>query len=156
MDQWSCTGWSQTGFLWIWYRGHTQAHWSHCFRKLESVLFRWRILMNLGLQSSMQWTLLSRGGILLLYRWKKACLHSGKLSKLKDLEVVVLNGDIAKKMFIRIVKSETGRNLIPSIATYKLRKNVYIYHGIRVLLSYIVTVRTYRSKKRRGRWSLRI
>ena len=47
----------------------------------------------------------------------------------------MLNGDIAKKMFIRIVKSETGRNLISSIATYKLRKNVYIYHGIRVLPS---------------------
>lgn len=51
----------------------------------------------------------------------------------------MLNGDIAKKMFIRIVKSETGRNLIPSIVAYKLRKNVYMYHGIRVLPSYIVT-----------------
>ena len=61
------------------------------------------------------------------------------LSERKDLEVIVLNGVVAKKMFNRIVKSETGRNLIPSIATYKLRNNVYMYRGIRVLPSYIVT-----------------
>lgn len=45
------------------------------------------------------------------------------------------NGDIAKKMFSRIAKSETGRNLIPSIAADKLRNNVYMYHGIQVLPS---------------------
>ena len=78
------------------------------------------------------------------------------LSELMDLEVIVLNGDIAKKMFNRIVKSETGRNLIPSIATYKLRKNVYMYHGIRVLPSYIVTGENIQIEKRRGQWSLRI
>ena len=61
------------------------------------------------------------------------------LSERKDLEVIVLNGVVAKKMFNRIAKSETGRNLIPSIATYKLRNNVYMYRGIRVLPSYIVT-----------------
>ena len=54
-------------------------------------------------------------------------------------QVIVLCGDVAKKMVNMIVKKATKKNVIPSGATYKLRGNEYYYGSIRVIPSYIIT-----------------
>lgn len=62
-----------------------------------------------------------------------------ELALFNNLEVIMLMGDAARKAFNMIVKKQTGKNVIPSGSTYKLRHNEYFYHDIRVLPSYICT-----------------
>lgn len=62
-----------------------------------------------------------------------------ELALFPNTQVIMLMGDVAKKMYNAIVKKETRRNVIPSGATYKLRA-IPFYHGsIRVMPSYIIT-----------------
>ena len=56
-----------------------------------------------------------------------------------NVEVIMLMGDVAKKMFNRIVRKATKKNIIPSGATYKLRSTPYYFGSIRVMPSYIMT-----------------
>lgn len=56
-----------------------------------------------------------------------------------NVQVILLMGDVAKKMYNAIVKKATRRNVIPSGATYKLRAATYYYGSIRVIPSYIMT-----------------
>lgn len=62
-----------------------------------------------------------------------------ELSLFANVKVIMLMGDVAKKMFNRIVKKRTKKNVIPSGATYKLRHASYYADGIRVIPSYIIT-----------------
>lgn len=56
-----------------------------------------------------------------------------------NVQVIMLMGDVAKKMFNRIVRKATKKNIIPSGATYKLRSTPYYFGSIRVMPSYIMT-----------------
>ena len=55
------------------------------------------------------------------------------------VKVIMLMGDVAKKMFNRISKKRTKKNVIPSGATYKIRNTPFFMEGIRVIPSYIIT-----------------
>ena len=62
-----------------------------------------------------------------------------ELSLFPSVKVIMLMGDVAKKAFNLIAKKKGGRNIIPSISTYKLRKSEIYYDGIRIIPSYIMT-----------------
>lgn len=62
-----------------------------------------------------------------------------ELSLFPNLKVIMLMGDVAKKAFNMITKKATRKNVIPAIATYKLRSSEFYYEGIRVMPSYIMT-----------------
>ena len=56
-----------------------------------------------------------------------------------NVKVIMLMGDVAKKAVNMIVKKATKKNVIPSGATYKLRKTPFYWGGVRVMPSYIMT-----------------
>ena len=56
-----------------------------------------------------------------------------------NVKVIMLMGDVAKKMFNQISKKRTKKNVIPSGATYKIRKMPFFMNGVRVIPSYIMT-----------------
>lgn len=62
-----------------------------------------------------------------------------ELALFPNVKVVMLMGDVAKKMFNQIVRKTTRRNVIPSGATYKLRATPFYYGDVRVMPSYIMT-----------------
>lgn len=66
-------------------------------------------------------------------------LLEAELSLFKNLKVIMLMGDVAKKAFNLIAKKNTGKNVIPSGSTYKIRKEKYYYGDIQVFPSYIMT-----------------
>lgn len=57
----------------------------------------------------------------------------------KNLKVIMLMGDVAKKAVNKIVKSKTKKNVIPAESTYKIRHNEYYWNNIKVFPSYILT-----------------
>ena len=62
-----------------------------------------------------------------------------ELALFPNIAVIVLCGDVAKKMYNRIARKTAKRNIIPSGATYKLRAAAYYHGDIRVIPSYIIT-----------------
>lgn len=56
-----------------------------------------------------------------------------------NVKVIMLMGDVAKKMFNQIARKTAKRNPIPSGATYKLRATPFYFGDIRVIPSYIMT-----------------
>lgn len=62
-----------------------------------------------------------------------------ELALFPNVQVIMLCGDVAKKMVNMIAKKATKKNVIPSGATYKLRGNEYYDGDIRVMPSYIIT-----------------
>ena len=62
-----------------------------------------------------------------------------ELARFPNLQVIMLCGDVAKKMVNMIVKKATKKNVIPSGSTYKIRGEQYRWGGIRVMPSYIIT-----------------
>ena len=62
-----------------------------------------------------------------------------ELALLPNAKVIMLCGDVAKKMVNAIVKKATKKNVIPSGATYKLRSGTYFWGSVRVIPSYIIT-----------------
>lgn len=62
-----------------------------------------------------------------------------ELALFPNVKVIMLMGDVAKKAFNMISKKVTGKNAVPGISTYKLRNTEILYHGIRILPSYIMT-----------------
>ena len=57
----------------------------------------------------------------------------------RNVQVVVLMGDVAKKAVNMIAKRTTKRNVIPAVSTYKLRHSEIYYKNIRLMPSYIMT-----------------
>ena len=62
-----------------------------------------------------------------------------ELALFPNVAVIVLCGDVAKKMYNRIARKTLKRNAIPSGATYKIRAAAYYHGDIRVIPSYIIT-----------------
>jgi len=66
-------------------------------------------------------------------------LLEAELALFPNLKVIMLMGDVAKKAFNMITKSQTKKNLIPSKPTWNVRQNEYYWDGIRVFPTYIMT-----------------
>ena len=66
-------------------------------------------------------------------------LLAKELDLFPNLKVIMLMGDVAKKAVNRIVKQRTGKNVIPSGSTYKLRNEAFYWGDVRVFPSYIMT-----------------
>lgn len=62
-----------------------------------------------------------------------------ELALFPNVQVIMLMGDVAKKMVNQIARKATKRNPIPSGATYKLRAQAFYWGNIRVMPSYIMT-----------------
>lgn len=62
-----------------------------------------------------------------------------ELALFPNVQVIMLMGDVAKKMFNQIARKTAKRNPIPSGATYKLRAQSFYWGDIRVMPSYIMT-----------------
>lgn len=62
-----------------------------------------------------------------------------ELALFPNVKVIMLMGDVAKKVFNMICKKATKKNAVPSISTYKLRNTEIFYNGIRIMSSYIMT-----------------
>lgn len=62
-----------------------------------------------------------------------------ELALFPHVQVVVLCGDVAKKMYNQIARKTTKKNVIPSGATYKIRAAEYYHGDVRVIPSYIIT-----------------
>jgi len=63
------------------------------------------------------------------------------------IKVILLMGDTAIKAMNCIAKRNTGKAIIPSGSTYKIRKNKYLYKGLRVFPSYLQTGKSYLIEK---------
>ncbi|MDD6051016.1 MAG: uracil-DNA glycosylase, partial [Clostridiales bacterium] len=72
---------------------------------------------------------------------------SAELSLFPHAQVILLMGDVAKKMVNTLAKRKTGKNVIPSGATYKLRHTPYHWGAVRVMPSYVMTGGTLRIEK---------
>lgn len=62
-----------------------------------------------------------------------------EVSLFPNIKVVMLMGDVAKKAYNMITKKATGKNVIPSGSTYKIRNEEFYNGAIRVIPSYIMT-----------------
>jgi uracil-DNA glycosylase len=62
-----------------------------------------------------------------------------ELALFPNVKVILLMGDVAKKAFNMLTKKATRKNVVPAIATYKLRNSEIYYGNIRVMPSYIMT-----------------
>ncbi len=66
-------------------------------------------------------------------------LLEAELGMFPNLKAIMLMGDVAKKAVNLIAKARTGKNVIPSGSTYKIRGNDFFWDDIRVFPSYIIT-----------------
>jgi uracil-DNA glycosylase len=64
-----------------------------------------------------------------------------------NLIAVLLMGDVAIKAMNYIAKRQSGKRLIPSGSTYKIRSNEYSYRGMRVFPSYLQTGKSFLIEK---------
>jgi len=64
-----------------------------------------------------------------------------------DLKALLLMGDVAIKALNYIAKRETGKRVVPSGSTYKIRVGEYSYGGIRVFPSYLQTGKSFLIEK---------
>lgn len=64
-----------------------------------------------------------------------------ELGLFPNLRAIMLMGDVARKAFNLVWKKKTGRNAVPAVSTYKLRKTPLHAAGIRIFPSYIMTGR---------------
>lgn len=62
-----------------------------------------------------------------------------ELALFPHVQVILLCGDVAKKMVNMIVKKATKRNVIPAGSTYRIRGEQFFWGDIRVMPSYIIT-----------------
>jgi len=63
------------------------------------------------------------------------------------IKAILLMGDTAIKAMNYIAERKTGRRLIPSGSTYKIRKNKYSFKQLRVFPSYLQTGKSYLIEK---------
>lgn len=62
-----------------------------------------------------------------------------ELALFPNVKVVLLMGDVAKRLFNRIAKKRTKKNVIPSGSTYKIRAEQFYLGDVRIMPSYIIT-----------------
>jgi uracil-DNA glycosylase len=63
------------------------------------------------------------------------------------IKTILLMGDTAIKAMNSIAKKNTGKRIIPSGSTYKIRKNEYFYKQLRIFPSYLQTGKSYLIEK---------
>jgi uracil-DNA glycosylase len=63
------------------------------------------------------------------------------------IKTIVLMGDTAIKSMNYIAKRNTGKRVIPSGSTYKIRKDKYSYQQLRIIPSYLQTGKSYLIEK---------
>jgi len=63
------------------------------------------------------------------------------------IKTILLMGDTAIKAMNSIAKKNTGKRIIPSGSTYKIRKNKYFYKQLRIFPSYLQTGKSYLIEK---------
>ena len=70
-----------------------------------------------------------------------------EMDLLPHIGAVLLMGDTAIKSMNYITKRKTGKRLVPSGSTYKIRKNEYFYNKVRVFPTYLQTGKSYLIEK---------
>ena len=70
-----------------------------------------------------------------------------ELSLFPNIKVFLLMGDVAIKAMNRIAKRATGRPIIPSGPTWKIRKGTYSFGDRPVIPSYLMTGKSYLIEK---------
>ncbi len=70
-----------------------------------------------------------------------------ELALFPRIKAVLLMGDTAIRAMNCIAKKNTGKRLIPSGPTYKIRKNEYSYKQLRIFPSYLQTGKSYLIEK---------
>ncbi|MEA2071386.1 MAG: uracil-DNA glycosylase [Asgard group archaeon] len=74
-----------------------------------------------------------------------------ELQQFNNLLAIMLMGDSAIKCFNYIAKRTKKQKIIPSEATYKIRKKKFYYGNIRVFPSYLMTGKNYLIEKTKQR-----
>lgn len=74
-----------------------------------------------------------------------------ELSHFPNIRAYLLMGDVAIKAFNYIVKRSTGKRIIPSGSTYKIRKNTYFFEEKQVFPSYLMTGKSFLIEKSKQR-----
>jgi uracil-DNA glycosylase len=75
------------------------------------------------------------------------CILENEMKLFPKAKAVLLMGDTAIKAMNYIAKRNTGKAIIPSGSTYKIRKDKYFYKQLRVLPSYLQTGKSYLIEK---------
>jgi uracil-DNA glycosylase len=70
-----------------------------------------------------------------------------EMSRFPNVQAILLMGDVAIKAMNYIARRQTGKRLIPSGSTYKIRRNEYSYQGLRVFPSYLQTGKSFLIEK---------
>jgi len=70
-----------------------------------------------------------------------------EISLFPEVKAILLMGDTAIKAMNLIAKRNTGKAIIPSGSTYKIRKGEYFYKQVRIFPSYLQTGKSYLIEK---------
>jgi hypothetical protein len=74
-------------------------------------------------------------------------LLENEMDLLPRIESILLMGDTAIKSMNYIAKRNTGKRIVPSGSTYKIRKEEYYYNDARVFPTYLQTGKSYLIEK---------
>jgi len=74
-------------------------------------------------------------------------LLESEMDLLPRIEAILLMGDTAIKSINYIAKRNTGKRIVPSGSTYKIRKKEYFYNEVRVFPTYLQTGKSYLIEK---------
>lgn len=74
-------------------------------------------------------------------------LLENEMNLLPRIEAILLMGDTAIKSMNYIAKRNTGKRIVPSGSTYKIRKREYFYNEVRVFPTYLQTGKSYLIEK---------
>lgn len=74
-------------------------------------------------------------------------LLESEMDLLPRIEAILLMGDTAIKAMNYIAKRNTGKRIVPSGSTYKIRKKEYFYNEVRVFPTYLQTGKSYLIEK---------
>ena len=70
-----------------------------------------------------------------------------ELDLLPNIKAILLMGDTAIKSMNYIAMRKTGKRIVPSGSTYRIRKNDYFYNDVRVFPTYLQTGKSYLIEK---------
>jgi uracil-DNA glycosylase len=74
-------------------------------------------------------------------------LLESEMNLLPRIEAILLMGDTAIKSMNYTAKRNTGKRVVPSGSTYKIRKKEYFYNEVRVFPTYLQTGKSYLIEK---------
>ena len=77
----------------------------------------------------------------------RSSAHEKEMDLLPNIEAILLMGDTAIKSTNYIAKKKTGKGIVPSDSTYKIRKKEYFYNEVRVFPTYLQTGKEYLIEK---------